>query len=430
MGRVSVLERDSADAAPTPMRPRRDPRLERRRRLRRTIIVAVGVLAVIAIVVGVIALPPVFARSGAVARYDAARTEIQSIRTTLDGVLGAESGGPAASLEQLDAVLAVESSLIDPAARDELRSTVESATASIIGGDASALSRPALDVDTATVEQLDAESAELEAALPALRDAVAAAPAKAEAAGAQISDAFAAFTDGIRARGQQLYNQWSDAEKSTEDAFFQAIDAALAAAPEELGLALQTAETASETMIASAQAYRDEIIAAASGVSSQPTGGDVNAQMSYLLTWWETYNEAEWGNYNPYGGDCVNFTSQGLIQRGWKMDDVWNSPGAEGFASKAWISTTAMEAYLKKLGFRSNDNDNLDRVRIGDVGIFDWGERGGGVDHTMTVSKVEHTDDGPVVYFVSHNADGDYRELQYTLFEQHKDSLVRIYSIP
>ncbi|WP_167052336.1 amidase domain-containing protein [Salinibacterium sp. ZJ77] len=427
---MSVLERDPADAAPAPIRPRRDPRVERRRRLRRTILVAVGALAVIAIAIGVIVLPPVVARANAVARYDSARTEIQSIRTTLDGVLGADSSGPAASLEQLDAVLAVESTLIDAAARDELRSTVESATASIIGDDASALSRPALDVEEATVEQLEAESAALEAALPALRDAVAAAPAKADEAAAQIGAAFTAFTDGIRSRGQELYNQWSDAEKSTEDAFFQSIDAALAAAPEELGAALQTAEAASEAMIASAQAYRDEIIAAADGVSTQPTGGDVNAQMSYLLTWWETYNEAEWGDYNPYGGDCVNFTSQGLIQRGWQMDDTWNSPGAKGFASKAWISTTAMEAYLKKLGFRSNDNDHLDRVRVGDVGIFDWGERGGGVDHTMTVSKAEYTADGPVVYFVSHNADGDYRELQHTLFEQHSDSLVRIYSIP
>lgn len=431
---MSALTRGSAEAAPHPA-SRPDPTLsrarnireERRRRQRRTLVVALAVLVVAAIAIAAVVLPPVLARSGAVARYQEARSELQSIRTALDTALGEGAG---ASLEQLDTVLAVESTLVDAEARDELRAAIEQATASITAGDSTVLTRPALDIDTATVEQLDAESATIEAALPGLRDAAAAAPERADAAAAQIGAAFTAFTSGIRDRAQALYNQHSDADKATEDAFFQQVDAALAAAPEQLGDALQAAEQAADAMVASAQAYRAEIIAAAQGVSSQPTGGDVNAQLSYLFTWWEVYNEAEWGNYNPYGGDCVNFTSQGLIHRGWQMDDVWKSPGAKGFASKAWISTTAMEAYLKAQGFRYSTWEDLDRVRVGDVGIFDWGERGPGVDHTMTVSKVEYTADGPVVYFVSHNADGDYRELEYTLFEQHSDSKVRIYSIP
>ena len=132
--------------------------------------------------------------------------------------------------------------------------------------------------------------------------------------------------------------------------------------------------------------------------AASPRGGSVDAQLSYLQTYWQNYNLAEWGDYNPLGGDCVNFTSQGLIHRGWQMDAQWKSPGADGMASKPWISTTAMEAYLKAQGFVSNDNDHLDRVRPGDVGIFDWGEKGPGVDHTMTVSKVEYTEAGPVVY--------------------------------
>lgn len=428
MGHVSLLQSDAANVASPPLRPRRDPSAERRRRLRRTLIVGTGILAAAAIAVGVIVVPPMIAQSSAVARYDSARSEISSLRTTLDGALGADVAG--ATLAEFDTILSVESSLVDPAARDGLRAAIDTATAEIAGADTSVLSRPALDTATATPEQLDAESAVLEAALPAIRAAVTSAPERADAAADSIRTALDAYTAGIRARGADLYNQWSDAEKSTEDAFYAALDAAATAQPDQLASALSAAEEASAVMIASAQAYRDQIITAAAGVSTQPTGGDVGAQLDYLLTYWETYNEAEWGNYNPYGGDCVNFTSQGLIERGWVMDDVWSSPGAKGFASKAWISTTAIEAYLKKQGFVSNDNDNLDRVRIGDVGIFDWGERGPGVDHTMTVSKVEYTADGPVVYFVSHNADGDYRELQYTLFEQHSDSKVRIYSIP
>ena len=406
------------------------PRLRRKQRLRRTIAVTTSVLAVIAIGIGATVVPPLLSHASAVARYDNATSEIATLRGKLDAAFAGAGGNSVATLDNLDTVLAVESPLITDAARDELRTAVETATASVIGDEAAVLSRPKLNTDAASNDELDAESAVLEAALPALRTAVDAAPAAATDAAATIDAAYASFTAGIRAGAGALYNQWSDAEKSTEDAFFQSLDAALAASPDQLGAALQTAATASDAMIASAQEYRAQIIAAASGKTSQPTGGNVDAQLSYLLQWWETYNLDAWGDYNPYGGDCVNFTSQGLIERGWVMDDTWNSPGAKGFASKAWISTTAMEAYLKKQGFVSNDNDHLDRVRVGDVGIFDWGERGGGVDHTMTVSKVDYTADGPVVYFVSHNADGDYRELQYTLFEQHSNSLVRIYSIP
>ncbi|WP_455132337.1 hypothetical protein [Microbacterium aurum] len=49
----------------------------------------------------------------------------------------------------------------------------------------------------------------------------------------------------------------------------------------------------------------------------------------------------------------------------------------------------------------------------------------------MTVSKVEYVPDGPPkVYFISHNYDGQYRELTSALYVEHQNSSVRIYQIP
>ena len=44
------------------------------------------------------------------------------------------------------------------------------------------------------------------------------------------------------------------------------------------------------------------------------------------------------------GNDCVNFTSQSLIARGWTMDAEWSF--SAGQYSAAWASSTAFAAYL------------------------------------------------------------------------------------
>ena len=401
-------------------------------RRRRTIVIAVGALAVVLLVIGVVVVPPIVGRAAAVSRYDAAAGKVAELRTQLDEAYTASggTGSPAASLDAADAVIASGSALVTDKAATEFQAAVDDAAAGLGGDQTGILTRPALDTDTATIAQLDAESTILEKGLDGLRDTVAAAPDKVAAAATGIATGWDGLRAAVKAQGMRVLNSYADAQKSTEDAFFQALTAFESAPADQARDALAAATTASEAVKADAQAYRDQITAAAAGTSTQPAGGDVRAQLDYLQTYWENYNLAEWGDYNPLGGDCVNFTSQGLIARGWQMDDQWNSPGASGMASKPWISTTAMEAYLKGQGFVSNDNDHLDRVRPGDVGIFDWGEKGPGVDHTMTVSKVEYTADGPVVYFVSHNSDGANRELQETLFVQHQNSTVRIYSIP
>lgn len=426
---VAIQETERIGAAPQPTRPRRSSQRVRRRR---TTFIVIGVIAIALLVIGVIVVPPIIGRAAAVSRYDAAATQVAALRTQLDDAYTASggTGSPAASLDQAEAMLAAGSPLITADAAAAFQTELDGASAQLGGEQSSILTRPGLDTDTATIAELDAESAILENGLDTLRATVADAPDKVAAAAQGIATGWDGLRAAVVAEGMRLLDSYADAEKTTEDAFYQALTAFQQAPADQAVDALAAATTASAAVTADAQAYRDQITAAAAGTSSQPAGGSVDAQLSYLQTYWQNYNLAEWGDYNPLGGDCVNFTSQGLIHRGWQMDSQWKSPGADGMASKPWISTTAMEAYLKAQGFVSNDNDHLDRVRPGDVGIFDWGEKGPGVDHTMTVSKVEYTEAGPVVYFVSHNSDGDYRELQYTLFTQHQNSKVRIYSIP
>lgn len=272
-------------------------------------------------------------------------------------------------------------------------------------------------------------------AASALADAVASATAEG-LTDAETSEALAALTAAVDTYrtavvdgGMAVLGSWSDAERGVEDALYARLEALQDSEQESLVDAFTAVATASADVQASAQAYRDEIAAAAT--TSQPTGGDVSAQLSYLLAHAdpENYNSEVWGDYNSAGGDCVNFTSQGLLARGWVMDDTWYS-GGPWEASQTWRATSFMESYLLAQGFRSSTIDDLDRVRVGDVGIFDWGDTGEGVDHTMTVSRVEYTPDGPVISFASHNNDGQYRPMPATLTEPGSGSTMRLYSIP
>lgn len=228
----------------------------------------------------------------------------------------------------------------------------------------------------------------------------------------------------------QILVDYSDAARPTEDALYQAtLTLRAATTAEAADAALAATEQASAAVQADAQAFRAAISAAASG--GQPTGGDVPAQMAYMHQYVYDYNSAEWGDYNLYGGDCTNFVSQGLIARGWSIDDTWYSKGAMWTASKPWIATAPMAAYFDDLGFGYATEADLDRVRVGDVGVFNWGETGPGLDHTMTVSKVEYIPGAaPRVSFISHNYDGEFRELTEALYVEHSDSTVRIYHIP
>ncbi|MGO3884662.1 MAG: amidase domain-containing protein, partial [Mycetocola sp.] len=142
----------------------------------------------------------------------------------------------------------------------------------------------------------------------------------------------------------------------------------------------------------------------------------VDAQMAYLHKHWNNYNTAQWGNLNSIGGDCANFVSQGLIARGWEMTPEWYSRNQSRDRSSSWGYVPAMDAWLskntKKYGVTRLTSAERTKLKVGDIGMFDWNNNGV-PDHTMTVSKVTTVNGKRKVYFISHNMDNEFRDLDY-----------------
>ena len=147
----------------------------------------------------------------------------------------------------------------------------------------------------------------------------------------------------------------------------------------------------------------------------------VDAQMSYVLAHWQERNEAEYGSYGD--NDCVNFTSQSLIARGWEQNAEWNhkagSDGTHSYSS-AWLSSTSMMKYFTarpELATALTD-DQRDQVVIGDIVQFDW-DNSGDRDHTGIVSRIEGTGADRVIYFAGHSLDSDYRSVDTAVTTDH-----------
>lgn len=129
----------------------------------------------------------------------------------------------------------------------------------------------------------------------------------------------------------------------------------------------------------------------------------IAAQLDYVQAHWEDYNTDEYGSIS--GNDCVNFTSQSLVARGWAMDAEWSYSEGAGY-STAWGSSTAFAAYLEAHPERATALTDAERaqVKVGDVVQFDW-DSSGDQDHTGIVSRVEHTDAGVQVFYAGHTVD-------------------------
>jgi hypothetical protein len=147
----------------------------------------------------------------------------------------------------------------------------------------------------------------------------------------------------------------------------------------------------------------------------------VDAQMNYALAHWQDRNVAEYGSYGD--NDCVNFTSQSLIARGWVENDEWNhhaaSDGTHSYSS-AWLSSTAMKRYFTarpELATALTDAQR-DQVVVGDIVQFDW-DNSGDRDHTGIVSRIEGTGADRVIYFAGHSLDSDYRSVDVAITTDH-----------
>lgn len=166
--------------------------------------------------------------------------------------------------------------------------------------------------------------------------------------------------------------------------------------------------------------------------TAEPVAVDaaVQAQLNYALTYWSDYNTDAYGVVT--GTDCVNFTSQSLIERGWTMDDAWwaSGTGSDFDFSSPWVSSTAFMNYIADSGRATAlTDDQRDQVKLGDVVQFDW-DNSGDRDHTAIVSKIEGSGEDIVIYYAGHTDDTDYRSVDYAITEKHPGGTAYYWSIP
>lgn len=146
----------------------------------------------------------------------------------------------------------------------------------------------------------------------------------------------------------------------------------------------------------------------------------IDKQMTYLMKYWSTRNSAVYGEIGD--NDCVNFTSQSLIARGWKMDDSWwhNQDGGTNHYANAWASSTAMMNYFKDRPEKATalTDQQRDKVAIGDIVQFDW-DNSGDRDHTGVVTRIEGTGADIKIYFAGHTTDSDFRSVDTAITTDH-----------
>ncbi|HSP76862.1 MAG TPA: amidase domain-containing protein, partial [Cryobacterium sp.] len=150
-----------------------------------------------------------------------------------------------------------------------------------------------------------------------------------------------------------------------------------------------------------------------------PVDAKAQAQVDYMLAHWTDYNTADYGVITD--NDCVNFTSQSLIVRGWEMDDEWyaEGTGSDFSTSSPWISSTALMNYIADSGRATAlTDDQRDQVKLGDVAQFDW-DNSGDRDHTGVVTRIEGSGDDIKIYYAGHTDDTDFLSVDYAITVKH-----------
>jgi hypothetical protein len=191
-----------------------------------------------------------------------------------------------------------------------------------------------------------------------------------------------------------------------------------------------TTPTAPPTAAATPDAAAEPRNTPAATAEPVPVDPAVQAQLDYALAHWNEYNTDQYGVIT--GTDCVNFTSQALIERGWTMDDAWyaSGTGSDFDFSSPWVSSTAFMNYVADTGRATAlTDDQRDQVRLGDVVQFDW-DNSGDRDHTAIVSRIEGTGDDIEIFYVGHTDDTDYRSVDVAITENHPGGTAYYWSIP
>ncbi|THG29371.1 amidase domain-containing protein [Naasia lichenicola] len=194
-------------------------------------------------------------------------------------------------------------------------------------------------------------------------------------------------------------------------------DTAATAAPRSVPTATAAAKEAADAAAPETSASEGTAETDVTSLGTEPLPSAVAAQVSYALAYWSDYNDS-FGVVTD--NDCVNFTSQSLLQRGWVQDDTWYYDADNVYSSSAaWVSSTAFRDYLET---RSDtvalDDSQRDQVAVGDIVQFDW-DNSGDRDHTGIVTKVETTDTGVKISFAGHTTDSDYRSVDDAITIDH-----------
>jgi hypothetical protein len=155
---------------------------------------------------------------------------------------------------------------------------------------------------------------------------------------------------------------------------------------------------------------------AISPVSRASLAPAVRREMAYAARYWKHRNVERFGDLK--GTDCVNFVSQALLARGWKMTPQWNHSFlmTVNEYSPAWISSTAFMHYLAehpKLATPLSWSQR-GKVAVGDVVQFDYDDSGNR-DHTAIVSRITGTGNDVVIDVAQHSGGALYRPLSSLL---------------
>ncbi len=154
----------------------------------------------------------------------------------------------------------------------------------------------------------------------------------------------------------------------------------------------------------------------------------VDRELAYVLKYWKHYNPA----YEALtDNDCVDFTSQALLQRGWHQQGDWTHADAVLDSGLAWRSSTAFRDFMEEhpeLGTALTDQQRS-KVKLGDVVQFDW-DRSGDRDHTGVVTRITRSRSGHIeIYFAGHTNDSDYRSVDTAITKDHPGGLAYYWSL-
>ncbi len=172
--------------------------------------------------------------------------------------------------------------------------------------------------------------------------------------------------------------------------------------------------------------YEPGEVAISLETSEGPVAGDltwqyvvasaVDRQLEYAFRHWNDYNLTYFGDFNAWGGDCMNFVSQTLLARGWRVTEEWFNNAQEEWGD-AFVHVPSFDAWLSQHpeygAVRLGLNDR-DQAKIGDVVVFDW-DGDGSLDHAQVISQVTTVGDETRIAMVGHNMDTMYRDLDGAL---------------